>query len=308
MTPHSRATLQFHFCVLLWGFTAILGKLISLPALALVCWRMLLVVVLLLLVPRVWRALHAMPRRLVAIYLGIGLIVALHWLSFYASIKLANASVGAICMALSPVFLTVVEPLLTRRRFDSRELLLALAALPGVALVVGGVPASMRLGFLVGAFSASLVAVFSTLNKRYTHAAEPLAVTFLELGGGAILMLALSALWPHSGPVLPLPDARDAILLGILAVGCTLLPFALSLAALRELSAFGAVLALNLEPVYSIVLAILLLGEQRELGLSFYAGVAIILGAVVAHPLLMRPTRKAQVETLAVAESHRAAE
>jgi drug/metabolite transporter (DMT)-like permease len=180
--------------------------------------------------------------------------------------------------------------------------------LPGVALVVGGVPASMRLGFLVGAFSASLVAVFSTLNKRYTHAAEPLAVTFLELGGGAILMLVLSALWPHTGPVLPLPDTRDAILLGILAVGCTLLPFALSLAALRELSAFGAVLALNLEPVYSIVLAIPLLGEQRELGLSFYAGVAIILGAVVAHPLLMRPTRKAQAETLAVAESHRAAE
>ena len=109
----------------------------------------------------------------------------------------------------------------------------------------------------------------------------------------AALLLVLSLLWPHAGPALPLPGARDLWLLAVLAVGCTLLPFALSLVALRELSAFAAQLAINLEPVYAIVLAILLLGEQRELGATFYVGVAVILAAVLAHPLLVPAPRAA---------------
>ncbi|HEV2679802.1 MAG TPA: EamA family transporter, partial [Rhodanobacter sp.] len=97
MQPVNQARLQIHFCVLLWGFTAILGKLITLPALPLVWWRMLLVTVALLLMPKVWRGLRAMPARLLLAYAGIGVLVSLHWLSFYASIKLSNASVGATC-------------------------------------------------------------------------------------------------------------------------------------------------------------------------------------------------------------------
>ncbi|HOV57846.1 MAG TPA: DMT family transporter [Rhodanobacteraceae bacterium] len=293
MSPRTRAQWQIHICVLLWGFTAILGKLISLPALPLVCWRMLLVTGLLLLLPRVWRALQALAPRLLAIYLGIGTLVALHWLAFYASIKLANASVAATCIALAPVFLAGVEPLVLRQRFNPRELLLGMAVVPGVALVVGGMPQAMLPGFAAGVASAALVAVFGALNKRYVHAADPLSVTCLELGGGAALLLVLSLLWPHAGPALPLPGARDLWLLAVLAVGCTLLPFALSLVALRELSAFAAQLAINLEPVYAIVLAILLLGEQRELGATFYVGVAVILAAVLAHPLLVPAPRTA---------------
>jgi drug/metabolite transporter (DMT)-like permease len=145
----------------------------------------------------------------------------------------------------------------------------------------------MHAGVAVGALSALLVAVFGALNKRLVEHGDPLAVTGLELGAGAALLTLLAPLVTPQSPF-PLPDSRDAALLLVLAIACTLLPFALSLVALRHLSAFGAQLAVNLEPVYAILIAALLLGEQRELEAGFYGGVAIILVVVFAYPLLHR--------------------
>jgi drug/metabolite transporter (DMT)-like permease len=291
MTAAQRAQWQIHFCVLLWGFTAILGKLISLPALPLVWWRMLLVVAALALVPRVWQGLRRMPIRLIAAYAGIGVLVALHWLTFYGAIKLANASVAATCMALATVFTAVVEPWLARSRFSRGDLALGILVLPGVALVVGGVVPEMRLGILIGALSAAFVAVFSSLNKRLVERADPLAVTAIELGAGTLALSLLAPLMPQifpafAGTLYVLPGSHDLIYLLVLAIACTLLPFTLSLIALRHMSAFSAQLAINLEPVYAIALAALLLGEQRELSVQFYLGVTIILAAVFVHPLL----------------------
>jgi len=288
LTPARKAQLQIHACVLLWGFTAILGKLISLPAMALVVWRMLIVVAALALVPRVWRGLKALPWRQIGIYAVIGAVVGLHWLTFYASIKLANASVAVTCIALAPVFLAIVEPWLTHKRFELRELLLGIAVVPGVALVVGGVAPSMRLGIAVGALSALLVAIFGALNKRFIERADPLTVTALELGAGALFLIAIALVFPALGEPFTLPSVQDAWLLLILSLACTLLPFALSLVALRQLSAYSAQLAINLEPVYAILLAIAFLGEQRELQPMFYLGVAIVLAAVFVHPWLHR--------------------
>lgn len=292
MSAASRANWQIHFCVILWGFTAILGKLISLGTLALVWWRMLLVTGALLLMPRVWRGVRALPPRMILIYAGIGLIVSIHWIAFYGSVRLANASVAVTCLALSPVFLAFIEPFLVGRSFDVRELLFGLAAIPGVALVVGGTPADMRIGVVVGVLGALLVAVFSSLNKRFIGYTDTLAVTGLEIGAGLVLMTVISAVFA-ADTVFVLPSTRDATLLVVLAMGCTLLPFALSLAALRHVSAFSATIALNMEPIYAIVLAIVLLGEQRELSPGFYLGVAIVLAAVFLHPWLVRPASRA---------------
>jgi drug/metabolite transporter (DMT)-like permease len=308
MRDTRKAFLQIHACVLLWGFTAILGKLITLPALPLVWWRMGLVVLALACVPRVWRGLRALPAKLLLAYSGIGVLVALHWLTFYGAIKLANASVGATCMALATVFIALTEPWLVGRRFSRRELLLGIAVLPGVALVVGGVPHGMRLGIAVGALSALFVAIFGALNKRLVEHADPLTVTALELGAGTLALTALAPLMPllfpaFAGDLLVLPSASDALYLLALAGACTLFPFALSLAALRHMSAFAAQLAVNLEPVYAIALAMLLLGEQHELTPAFYGGVAIILGVVLAYPLLVRPRRIDHAEVLATAEA-----
>jgi len=308
-TSARTAWFQIHLCVVLWGFTAILGKLITLPALPLVWWRMLLVAGLLALAPRVWRGLRAIPARLRWSYAGVGALVALHWLTFYASIKLANASVGATCMALATVFTALVEPRMTGRRLSMREVGLGVAVLPGVALVVGGVPANMLAGVAAGAASAVFVALFGSLNKRLVDHADALSVTALEMGAGVATMTLLA---PLSGLLSPqafggdpfvLPGLHDALWLLTLAVACTLIPFALSLVALRRITAFGAQLAVNLEPVYAIFLAIVLLGEQHELTPTFYLGVAIILGTVLVYPLLLRPRRIEHPETLAVAEA-----
>jgi len=292
MLPVNQARLQIHFCVLLWGFTAILGKLITLQALPLVWWRMLLVTGALLMVPRVRRQLRAMSWRLIGAYAGIGVLVSLHWLTFYAAIKLSNASVGATCIALGPVFLAFIEPWLARRKFDPRELLI-------------GVPVDMRIGIAVGVLSALFVALFGSLNKRMVESGDPLTVTFIELGTGTVFLTLLAPLLPHQGALFVLPGLHDALLLLALAFGCTLLPFTLALVALRHMSAFGTQMVTNLEPVYAIVLAIVLLGEQHELDGWFYAGVAVILAAVFMHPLLNRRARSTtQPELLGTAESH----
>ena len=305
VSPQRSALLQVHFCVLLWGFTAILGKLISLPAIALVSWRMLVVALRLLPLPRVIRALRALPPRLIAAYAGIGVLVALHWLTFYGAIKLANASVAATCIALAPAFLAFIEPLLNRSRINRLEVLLGVLMVPGVALVVGGIPDSMQPGLWLGVLSALLVALFGSLNKRLVEHADALTVTGIELGSGALFLIVFATLLPGSPSPLPIPDMRDIGLLALLAFGCTLLPFALCLHALRQMSAFSAQLAVNLEPVYAILLAIPLLGEQQELGWRFYLGVVVILLLVFAHPLLSRGSaQRPAPELLATAEAH----
>jgi drug/metabolite transporter (DMT)-like permease len=288
MTAHSRAWFQIHVCVVLWGFTAILGKLITLRALPLVWWRMLLVTLALALWPPFWAGVRQMPRRLVATYFGIGVLVTLHWITFYGSIKLSNASVAATCMALTPVFVSIIEPSLARRRPNLVEVGMSVAVLPGVALVVGGTPAGMRNGIAVGAFSALVAGVFSTLNKRTIGTSPALTVTGLQMAAGAVVLPAITWLLPADQQVLVRPDLRDALLLGALAMACTLFPYALALVALRHLSAFETTLAVNLEPVYAIVLAVVLLNEQRDLEPGFYLGVALIIGIVFSHPWMKK--------------------
>jgi drug/metabolite transporter (DMT)-like permease len=282
MRASARAQLELHFCIVLWGFTSILGKLITLPALALVWWRMLFVILALLLVSRVRRGLALIPPKLVLAFAGVGVVLALHWWTFYAAIKLANASVAVTCIALAPVFVALIEPMVVKSRFDPRELVLGLAAVPGVALVVGGTPVGMRRGILVGGISALLVAGFSSWSKRLIELADPLTMTCVEFGAGIAVLTGIAILEPHSEAWMPIPDLHDAALLLVLATVCTLVPFTLSLRALRHLTAYRAQVAVNLEPVYSIVLAVALLHEQHELSGRFYLGVAIVLGVVFA--------------------------
>lgn len=307
MSETRTAWLQIHLCVFLWGFTAIIGKLITLPALPLVLWRMLMVSLLLLLLPRVWRGIARLSRRHLLAFLGVGVVVALHWLTFYAAVKLANASVAATCMALIPVCLCFIEPLVTGRPFVRRELFLGLLVLPGVALVVGGTPDTMNAGIAIAILSAFLAALFTAYNKRLILRTDALSVTALEMLGGGVFALALTfllfslpwtpweagALLPAQAQLLAVPAGSNMAWIVVLAVACTLLPFALSLVALRQLSAYASSLAVNMEPLYAIILAILILGEQRELDLQFYLGASIILGVVLVYPVLIHSNKPA---------------
>jgi len=283
MSPHRRALIELHLCVVLWGVTAILGKLITLPASQLVWWRMLLVTAALACFPRVWRAMKHIPPRQMLTFAGIGGVVALHWLAFYGSVKLANASVAATTMALAPAVTALIEPVITGARFERHNLLLGILVIPGVALVVGGIPGSMHLGFWVGVLSAALAALYNALNKRHLAHHDAMAVTWLELGAGFLVVTAIAVLAAPDGEGFLIPSVHDGAWLLVLAILCTLIPFAVSLATLRHLSAFTAQLAINLEPLYAIVLAVLFLGEARELDGMFFLGVAIVLAAVFGH-------------------------
>jgi len=306
MIESRNAWLQIHFCVFLWGFTAILGRLISIPALSLVLWRMLLVALLLFCLPKVWKGLARLSLRHIAAFAGVGGLVALHWVTFYLSVKLANASVTATCMALSPIFLCVLEPLITGRRFELSEMFIGLLVLPGIALLVGGTPEQMNLGVLIGVISALLAALFAACNKRLVLRTDSLTATGIEMLAGGLLVLILAVgfvlvrgpeaaatpLIPAASQLFTLPVDQDLLYLFILAGACTLLPFALSLRALRHLSAYASSLAINMEPIYAIILAILILNEQKELGGQFYAGAGIIVLVVFLYPLMSRKFNK----------------
>lgn len=290
MTDKLRAYGYLHFCVFIWGFTAILGKLISLHTLPLVWWRVLLCCAgLLLLIPKA--QILGMPRRRFRELFGIGVLVGIHWLCFYGAIKIANASVAVASMAMTSFFAALIEPLLMRTRIKGYELALGIFVLPGVALLVGNIDWTMRLGFAVGVLGALLAAIFSTLNKRVLdrEPPPPLAMSFVELFAAVVVTSAALPfmLWQQPDTQV-LPLGWDWLWLLVLAGLCTLLPYYLTLQAMRHLSAFTTNLTINLEPVYGVVLAALVFREDREMRPEFYFGVLIILIAVFSHPFLKK--------------------
>ena len=289
MNPTRRAYLELHLAVLLYGFTAILGDLIELSALVLVWWRVMIVTATLFFVVRAVRLIRALPRQLLWQFAGVGILVGLHWLCFYGSIKLANASISLITMATTSFFTALLEPLFFRRKIRYLELLLGLLIVPGMMLIARGADPSMYAGIVVGLLSALLAASFSVFNKMLIDRAEPLQITFLELGSAWLFLCCiLPFVFLQQEDLTLLPTARDLGLLLVLALLCTILAYWLNLRALKHLSAFASTLTINLEPVYGILLAVVLLKEHQELGTEFYWGGLLILASVFAYPVLER--------------------
>ncbi|MDX1684910.1 MAG: DMT family transporter [Saprospiraceae bacterium] len=287
------AYLRLHSAVFLFGFTAILGALIKITALEIVWWRVGITAVSLLLVVRGARSIRRLSRQEILLFLGIGAIVALHWLCFYGAIKYSNASVTLICMATASFFTAIVEPIFLRQSFQRLDLIFGLLVIPGMALIVQNLDTSMLAGVWVGLLSALLAAIFASLNKKYIDRAHTYTITFLEMTGAWIfLTLIAPLLLTYDILEVSWPSEMDWFYLIILALLCTTLAFILALQALQHLSAFASNLVINLEPVYGILLAILLLNEHQELSPKFYIGVVAILGVVIAHPIVVRRMRK----------------
>ncbi len=299
-----RPYLELHIAVLLAGLTGILGELISLAALPLVWWRVVLAALSLAPLYFLTTGRVRLSPKLVLRLLGIGAIVGLHWVTFYASIKLANASVAVVCFSLMTLFTALLEPWLLRKPSDWMEVGLGALVVPGIVLIIGVVRTDYYMGIAVGIFSALLAAVFGVLNKRYVERARPVDIGLTEMSGAAIFLtlaypLALAAGWVESGGFWPV--GLDWLWLGVLVLGCTTLAFLLQMRSLRHLSAFTSNLAYGLEPVYTIVLAIFLLRQDRELTPWFYLGAALIVGAIVAHPFLKRRRVRRAAATAIVA-------
>ena len=286
-----KAYLQLHIAVFLFGFTAILGDLINLPALTMVWWRVLITSLSLVLFISAGRLVKRMPRSTLYLFMGIGVLVAIHWLCFYGAIKLANASIALVCMATASFFTALIEPLILKTGFKKYELVLGLVIIPGMALIVSDLDLKMLSGFIVGLLSAAFAALFSVLNKKNIRLADEMSITFLELGSAWLFLTFLIPFlmfssegtirfWP--------PTLMDWLYILVLSLLCTTLAYILSLRALHHLSAFAANLTINLEPVYGILLAIIILQENEELSPNFYFGVLIILASVFSYPLIKK--------------------
>lgn len=282
------AYFQLHIAVLLFGITAILGKLISIDEAPLVWHRLWISVLGLLFIPGAIRGIKAMSKRDLGRFAGIGCLVILHWVTFYGSIKIGNsASVTLACLSTTTLFTSVLEPLIVRTRFNKMELMLGIFVIIGIWFVAQ-VGALYYTAIAVGLVSAFLAAFFSVLNKRYIGLHFSPSVTIVELSAGWVFLnyvMLITNRW-HFGSMIPTRD--DWVYLFILGIFCTSVAFALSLEALKKLSAFVSNLSISLEPVYGILLAVWLLNESEQLNTSFYIGTSILLLAVLIHPFLTR--------------------
>ncbi len=289
MDSVKKAYLQLHLAVFLFGFTAILGDLISLSAVVLVWWRVLITSISLLFLIQFGKALLKIPRKLILQYMGIGVLVAIHWITFFGSIKYSNASICLVCMATASFFTAFLEPLIFRQKVKTYEILLGLMVIPGMMLIVNSIQTDMMLGVWIGLISAFLAALFATLNKKLVDKAEPFSITFLELGSACLFISCCLPFYFSANPELAfLPVGMDWLYLLILALLCTTLAYILALVALKHLSAFASNLTVNLEPVYGIILAWLILNENEELNVGFYLGCGMILLAVFSYPMVKK--------------------
>lgn len=298
MTPARRkAYYILHLCVFIWGFTAILGNLISLQETILVWYRMGITAVSLLVLPDLWRGLKHFKFKELAKIAGVGVIVSFHWITFYGAIKYANVSVALTCLATISLFTAFIEPLFFKTKINKKEVLMGLAIVPAMYLIFY-FNGQYITGLILGILSALFACLFSVINKKLVTQHEPLSLTFLELTTGfvflTIMMPFYLQLFPGSNWI---PTDLDIVYLLILSIGCTAIPFTLSLRSLRHLSAFTSNMTINMEPIYGILLAMLFFEEHKQLNIGFYVGAIIIIIIVFVNAWLHGLTNKSLEES-----------
>lgn len=285
-----QALIKLHMAVFLAGFTGILGKLIGLNEGLLVWYRIAITVITLYAWLRYRKQLGAVSPGARWRLLGVGTLIALHWVFFYGSIKMANVSIGLVCFASVGFFTALLEPMLTTKKISRAEIGLGLLSLLGIYLIFH-FDMRYRTGILVGLVSAILAALFSVLNKRYVTVTDSKTMMLYELGGGLLILTLGMPLYLHYFPPAYIwPTAGDWLWLLILSWLCTVLAMDLMLQSLKKVSAFTQNLSLNLEPVYGILMAFFLFHENASLSRSFYPGVGLIALSVVLQ--MLRVVRK----------------
>lgn len=288
MDATRRAYFELHIAVFLFGFTAILGDLIEMSAFMLVWWRVLITTFSLLFLVNIRKLFKELSKKIILYFMGIGVIVALHWLTFFGAIKYANASIALVCFATTCVFTAILEPFIMKQKVKWYEIGLGLMVIPGMVLIVKSTDLSMQIGVWAGLLSAFFASLFGTLNKRLIEETSSLNITFLEMGSSWLFLSILLPFYfstPEDIAFLP-TQMSDWVYLIILSLLCTTLAYVLSVKALRYISAFATNLTVNLEPVYGILLAWWLLNDSQELSSDFYWGVLLILGVVFSYPLV----------------------
>ncbi|MEJ7682216.1 MAG: DMT family transporter [Segetibacter sp.] len=287
-----QALFKLHAAVFLWGFTGVLGRLISLNEGLLVWYRILITIFTLYFLMRFNNQLESVSSRQRWRLFAIGSLIALHWCFFYGSIKYSNVSIALTCLSSTGLFTALFEPLLTRKKIIVMEILLGLVAMAGIYLIFHFDP-QYKTGIILGIVSAVLSCIFSVFNKAEVSYNSSRTVMLYELTGGFLLLTLLMPFYLYLLPTQHLvPDKMDMVWFLLMSWICTIVAMDLSLQALQKVSAFTQNLTLNLEPVYGIILAFVVYKENKYLSHWFYLGFTLILLAVILQMLRVVTSRK----------------
>lgn len=282
-----KSYLLLHLIVFIWGFTAILGALISLDALPLVWWRMSLAVLFIIIYVLVKKISLKIPKKTLLAFLFAGLIIALHWLTFFKAIKVSNVSITLACLSTGAFFTSILEPLLFGKKIVWYEVLFGLIVVAGLYIIFN-VELDYVYGILLALTSAFLSALFTVINAKFTKEYMPSVISFYELLGGVVFLsiyLLFSNGFSNEFFTLSISDFGWLMLLASI---CTAYAFIASVKVMKYLSPYTVMLTINLEPVYGIILAVLLFKDAERMSPMFYVGAAIILTTVVLNGIIKK--------------------
>lgn len=290
--------IKLHISILLAGFTGILGKLITLSEGFLVWYRMLITVILLILILFFTNRLKLIPLRAVIRIGLVGLLLALHWVFFYGSIKASNVSIGVICFSLTSFFTSIFEPIINQRKISLKELFFSLISVLGILLIFG-IDTQYQLGISLGFISSILCALFVIYNKKIGAEFTSSTMLLYEMLGGFIGLTILLPFYTYCITSLVFyPNAMDWVYLFVLSLFCTIGMCILQIQALRKISAFTVNLSYNLEPIYSIILAMIIFHEGKEFTLIFYIGLILIFISVFLQMIDLRRESKKKIKSV----------
>ena len=276
-----------HFIVVIYGFTAILGKLIEMPAIQMVWYRMLFAAIGLLFYLILKKERFTLPIHEILKLIGIGFVVAAHWIAFFHAIKISNISVTLGITSSGALFASILEPLFFRKKIDPIELLIGLFIVIGIYLIFS-FEFNYLQGILVALIATILATLFTILNKKYTTKYPPTVISFYEMLGG---FLGISVFLGINGGFninMFSPSLNDIFYLLVLGLVCTAFAFAVSVDVMKEISAYSVILSINMKPIYGIILAYLIFGESEQMSIGFYFGTIIILSSVFLHPFIKK--------------------
>ena len=289
MTPKTKNLLLLHFIVFVWGWTAVLGKIITLPALQLIWIRVvlafsgMLAYVLFTGIP-----LFKLSGKTVLQLLGIGLLVGLHWICFYGAVKVSNVSVTLACFSTGALFTSLLEPIFYKRRFLWYEFLFGLIVI-GALLLIFNVETHYARGIILGidaALTSSMMGILNSIVSRREHGSGVISVYEMV---GCWLCISVSLFWrhPEQATIMNISE-KDWLYLLVLALGCTTVPYIIGVYVLKKVSPYTMALTLNLETIYGILFAYFIFTSSEKMSASFYIGASIILGTVVADTAIKR--------------------
>lgn len=280
-----KSTLHFHFIVFIFGFTAILGKLISIDAVSLVWYRMVLATAVVALFMGIRRISFALSTKQLYIMLICGVLIALHWVFFFHAVKVSNVSVTLSVMSAGALVTALVEPIFYKRSFVWYEIVLGLIVVVALGLIM-----QTEYHYIEGmmfAFIAILLSVaFTLINGKTIHKSDARVMSVYQLGAGAVCMSMILLMQGKLTVELFSISKTDILWISILAIVCTAYAFVVSIAVMRHLTPFSLMLAINMEPVYGILFGILIFGSDEKMGLTFYIGTLLILLSVLTNGFL----------------------